>query len=363
MMKNKITEVCHIVPYINDFGGIQEFAKQQYSYESANLIQTTYNWKRDINIIVAIILRSIPSKFGSGIAEKINMLFTLRHLPKDGNGHRFIYHHWLVDSSFGVKPATNIITCHGLEILKKHNKGYRNYAVKKSLGYAKAIHANSMFTRNYIIASYGVDPKKIHVINPGINLEKYKYKYKKNAQGVTVVGTLTRLVSRKNIHAIIEALSYLKNEKGIDFIYYLAGDGPLRKDILETLDASNISYRYWGKITEEEKINVFYPSLDLFVLTPLESNEDVEGFGIVYLEANAIGIPVVAARTGGISDAVSEGFSGVFADPGDYLDIAKKIESNLSVSENSSLKARRWAEKFSTNVMHDKFEKLYRSLR
>jgi len=81
--------------------------------------------------------------------------------------------------------------------------------------------------------------------------------------------------------------------------------------------------RIMDELSEEKKINEFYPFIDVFVLSPFELPNDVEGFGIVYLEANAYGIPVVASKTGGVPDTIKENVSGVFADPTNPEDIAE----------------------------------------
>ena len=60
-------------------------------------------------------------------------------------------------------------------------------------------------------------------------------------------------------------------------------------------------------------------------MSPLNLRNSVEGFGIVYLEANSYGIPVVASKTGGVSDAVKQNVSGIFAEPTSPEDITKKI--------------------------------------
>ena len=63
--------------------------------------------------------------------------------------------------------------------------------------------------------------------------------------------------------------------------------------------------------------------------------DDVEGFGIVALEAAAAGKPIVATRVGGIPDAVEDGKSGVLVDPGDYLGLSKIVISFLNDRELS----------------------------
>ena len=106
----------------------------------------------------------------------------------------------------------------------------------------------------------------------------------------------------------------------------------------------------------------FHPSLDEFTLPPLDLGVDVEGFGIVFIEANAAGVPVVAARTGGVSDAVQEGISGVFADPMDPDSIAEAIKSVALAGDEMRVSARQWSEKFSVTQVGLNLSAVYRKV-
>jgi phosphatidylinositol alpha-1,6-mannosyltransferase len=60
-------------------------------------------------------------------------------------------------------------------------------------------------------------------------------------------------------------------------------------------------------------------------MTSKNIDGDYEGFGIVYLEANLHNLPVIAGDSGGVSDAVSDNFSGLLVDPNDIKDISQTI--------------------------------------
>ncbi|MBZ0271974.1 glycosyltransferase family 4 protein, partial [bacterium] len=68
-----------------------------------------------------------------------------------------------------------------------------------------------------------------------------------------------------------------------------------------------------------------YARADAFVMASRSDGDDVEGFGIVFVEAGAFGVPVVGGRSGGVPEAVRDGESGFLADPLDPADIAGKI--------------------------------------
>jgi len=117
--------------------------------------------------------------------------------------------------------------------------------------------------------------------------------------------------------------------------------------------------RIMDELSEEKKINEFYPFIDVFVLSPFELPNDVEGFGIVYLEANAYGIPVVASKTGGVPDTIKENVSGVFADPTNPEDIADKILFIINTLEEWEQRCKEHVENFDVRKMSKQFKELY----
>ena len=84
-----------------------------------------------------------------------------------------------------------------------------------------------------------------------------------------------------------------------------------------------------GSLSDEDVVKL-YQTCDLVVLPALATPDDVEGFGIVLLEAAAAGKPVIATRAGGIPDAVEQGKSGLLVDAGDYQALRQATVDLLS---------------------------------
>jgi glycosyltransferase involved in cell wall biosynthesis len=80
----------------------------------------------------------------------------------------------------------------------------------------------------------------------------------------------------------------------------------------------------------DEDVIGLYQACDLVVLPALHNDSDVEGFGIVLVEAAAAGKPVVATRVGGIPDAVEDGKTGLLTEPGDYERLSDAVISLLN---------------------------------
>ncbi|RJS78533.1 glycosyltransferase family 4 protein [Methanophagales archaeon] len=346
--------ILYIVPELYKHGGIQEFAKSIYSELKNDFNIELINWQNDLSLLAKGILKFSPSKF----SQSLYLKFFSSHFRKKYDLNADLIHFWHPEPAMAFLDRKYIVSCHGMEILEENTKGYRKLIYKKVFDNALVIHANSRYTKDLVINLFEVDPDKVVVINPPIDVKKFNSRGRKKKE-IFIIGTLTRFNRRKNIPNIIKALNILKEKYGVKFKYLLAGDGIDRKRIMNELKRAKFEYEYLGEISEEEKINEFYPSIDVFVLPPLELPNDVEGFGIVYLEANACGIPVVASKTGGVPDAVEEGVSGVFADPTNPEDIATKILEVLKNKEKYFKSAKNWAERFDVKKVKKEFIKMY----
>ncbi len=103
---------------------------------------------------------------------------------------------------------------------------------------------------------------------------------------------------------------------------------------------------FMGTVSDEALKDLFRRA-SLFVLTPQEESDHFEGFGLVYLEAGAYGLPVVGTRCGGVGEAVREGVTGLLAEPNDVEGIAEAILRLLTEAELAQRMGREnrlWAE-------------------
>ncbi|MDP3685675.1 MAG: glycosyltransferase family 4 protein [bacterium] len=129
--------------------------------------------------------------------------------------------------------------------------------------------------------------------------------------GKRVVTCVSRLVPRKGIDVLLRAFADVVRDLP-DAHLIIVGDGPERAR-LETLARSlNLArHVYFLGIVPMDDVRRALAVADVFVLTPIVMDVDVEGFGIVYVEAAAAGKPAVGTRTGGIPEAVLDGETGL----------------------------------------------------
>jgi glycosyltransferase involved in cell wall biosynthesis len=149
----------------------------------------------------------------------------------------------------------------------------------------------------------------------------------KTPRAPQIVFSLGRLVRRKGCDMMIKAWPMVK-EACPEAVYAIGGSGPdeayLKKIIAKLPENIRESVVFLGAVSDEEKW-VWLRLADLFAQPAREEDGDVEGFGIVYLEANARGRAVLAGDSGGVRDAVEEEETGLLCDPELEDDIAEKV--------------------------------------
>lgn len=134
---------------------------------------------------------------------------------------------------------------------------------------------------------------------------------------------------RKNVDLVLRALAPLRGR--YPFTYTVIGDGATRESLerlAEQLGLASV-VRFAGRVSQAELMREL-SSADLFILTSSTLPTSHEGFGIVYLEANAAGAPVLAARLAGAVEAVEEGASGMFVDEPTVPQIQAAVERFLA---------------------------------
>lgn len=126
-----------------------------------------------------------------------------------------------------------------------------------------------------------------------------------------VIATIGRLVARKGVDDVLRALPRLR-ARHPELLYVIAGSGPDRSRLEALAGALEVRdmVRFVGRVADAEVAEVFR-ACDVFVTASRDDEPDVEGFGIVFLEAGACARAVVGTRAGGIPDAIVDGETGL----------------------------------------------------
>jgi phosphatidylinositol alpha-1,6-mannosyltransferase len=213
-----------------------------------------------------------------------------------------------------------IIYAHGEEITT-----WRQWAKLRAMRFtfrrAAIVIANSEFTRNELI-KLGVDAKRIEMIHPGVDVERFKpaspssellRKIGMNA-GQSLVLSVGRLSRRKGFDNVIRALPTVI-AAGCDVHYALIGIGEDREHLERLARDESVAERvhFLGHVSMDE-LAPWYNSAQVFAMPNREIDGDNEGFGMVFLEAAACGLAVVAGAAGGTAGAVVHGSTGLRVD-------------------------------------------------
>jgi phosphatidylinositol alpha-1,6-mannosyltransferase len=223
----------------------------------------------------------------------------------------------------------------------------------QGLAYADSIIACSSFLKQRLIEQ-GVSQDTVSVVEPGVDpvfllpddggARSIRERYGLNREKVIL--TLARLDERKGHDKVIEAMP-LVLEAVPDALYLVVGSeaergshsaGAERARLEMLARALGVDQRviFVGAVPDDE-VPSFYSAADVFAMPNREIQRgenrgglDYEGFGIVFLEANARGLPVIGGRSGGAVDAVADGESGYLVNPLDEQEIAHRLIELLS---------------------------------
>lgn len=181
---------------------------------------------------------------------------------------------------------------------------------------AAGILANSRYTRDALLARVPACRPLVRVAWVGVGEDFLRWRPPAGLpRQRTRLVTVSRLSEpRKNVDLVLRALARLAAD-AVAFSYTVIGDGPDRPRLEALARRLGLAgrVRFLGRV-DGERLRRELAASGLMVLTASALRHSHEGFGIVYLEANACGTPVLAARTGGAVEAVAEGESGFFVD-------------------------------------------------
>jgi glycosyltransferase involved in cell wall biosynthesis len=224
----------------------------------------------------------------------------------------------------------------------------------------------SKYSQEKIFQYYNVDSSKIRIVPNGVDIEKFRptgdcEKAKRriridNRQIVLFVG---RLIPRKGVDYLIEAAKRIVKERK-ETLFVLVGNGPLRNSISAEVEKAGLkrSFVFLGDVSEEE-LPQFYRCADVFVLPSIQ-----EGQGIVLLEAQASGKPVVAFNVSGVAEAMSPGETGLLVkstDSNALADAVLRLLCDDAMRMKMGVEGLRLVRKeFSWDVCAEKMVRVYR---
>jgi phosphatidylinositol alpha-1,6-mannosyltransferase len=257
---------------------------------------------------------------------------------------------------------------HGLDVTDP-NPAYQA-AVKRLLQLLDVVMPVSRATGEELVAR-GLPRDKVEVVPNAVDLTRFEGAAEAHRESgpVKIAGaptlpddaflivTVGRQVRRKGFAWFIEKVMPKLPER---VVFWLAGDGPERENIELAIQRSGLKdrVRCLGRISEKELVEL-YRRGQLFIMPNIVVPGDMEGFGIVMLEAGACGLPTLAADLEGIRDVVKEGVNGWFAPSEDANAFEERIQALLADPDEVHAAAERTAEYVTTTFTWDKTAERY----
>jgi len=233
------------------------------------------------------------------------------------------------------------VVLHGMDFPLALANARKRFLTKLILGRAKKIFCSNSYVAQ-LVKDFSLNlSQKIVVVNPGASdllavdlrrMEELRRQY--NLAGKKVVITIGRLVKRKGVDTMLSVLEFLGRSKTSNWRYIVLGVGPdeeYLKDICRQKGLDDL-VTFVGTVSEEDKW-AWLNLCDLFAMPTRNLAGDFEGFGIVYLEANLAGKPVLATGSGGVADAVLNGTNGFLVESDKIEDLALTLDKLMNNQE------------------------------
>jgi len=266
-----------------------------------------------------------------------------------------------------IAKARSVIFVHGLDLVVD-NWVYQQFFVP-FLRRHDLVVANSRNTRRIAIDK-GSPPGQVQVVNPGSTIppesvlgDADSFRKRLSLEDSKIILSVGRIVRRKGLVEFLENSWPRIIALRPDATLIIVGESPddaLLKDRQGTQRLLNAiercgkdTVRFLGAV-DEKVLWSCYAAADALVFPLIRVKGDVEGFGMVAIEAAASGTPTVAFPVGGVVDAVADGINGILVPEGDYEAFADAVVSICKGGPPSRSDCRNHALKFSWDVHHQK---------
>ncbi len=250
-----------------------------------------------------------------------------------------------------IARETNIVTIENS--LSKYPKLF-DFLYKYTYQNYDAIVAQSEDMRDDILKNYFQTDKVVLINNP-IDVEKVEHlakeepRYRFGKDRINLL-SVSGLREQKKHHFMLEALTHLPNQYHLTIV----GSGEKERFLKELTKKLNLQERVTF-LGHQSNPYSYMKRADLFLLTSQR-----EGFPNVLLEANLLGLPIVAfASPGGITEIVEEGFNGLLAPYHDCEALAKKIQEASAIAFDKGKIRERTIQRYSKETIMQRYKTLY----
>jgi phosphatidylinositol alpha-1,6-mannosyltransferase len=205
----------------------------------------------------------------------------------------------------------------------------------------------SRYTANKAAQLAGIDSGSIVLLPNFVDINRFfppanrdELRRELGWHGRKIILSLARLTPRKGIDQAVRALAELRRADKLspEWLHVIAGRGEQEAELRALVNQLGVNdYTRFEGFIDHERVPQYYGASDIFLQPNRDLAGDTEGFGVVFLEANACGTPVVGGIAGGTADAIREGVTGFRVDGEDVPAIGRAL---LQLADDHGLRQR-----------------------
>jgi phosphatidylinositol alpha-1,6-mannosyltransferase len=219
-----------------------------------------------------------------------------------------------------------VLLFHGLDLRLIKKSSWKRFLVKRIISSASGLVVNSRVTERELRELVG-PTRTIEVITPGVTpLAVIPHDRARERLGIptneSIILAVGRLVERKGFDMLIRAASHLPTADHVRIV--IIGDGPEAGDLEKLAEHAPHPVQFISRASDAH-VAEWYAAADVFCLPIKDHPDDLEGFGIVFLEASFAALPVVAGKAGGVEEAVVDRETGLLVNGSDPREIARAL--------------------------------------
>ncbi len=252
-----------------------------------------------------------------------------------------------------------IATIHGSEIYSLNSTKYvKLLKIKNIFDFPIKILAISEFSKKLLLEKFpNIDSGKIIVTLLGVSQYWFKHVSNNDIRSKLKIPlnhklllTVSRLDERKGHYDVINAIKLLhkKTRNNLSYIIVGVGENTLYKNKLQkATNDTDCNIVFTGQISDYD-LRLLYNTASLFCLPGKYFKDKVEGFGLVFIEAAAQGLPSIGGTFGGMSEAIKHNKTGILVPP-NVVALSKAIDkliSNSILCNDMGFEAKNWAKTF-----------------
>jgi phosphatidyl-myo-inositol dimannoside synthase len=265
------------------------------------------------------------------IRDRRKLRYATVYLPEPGPMLALM----LLQGFHAFRPKRLILTFHGSEILRFSRHPFIRPLARRLIRKASRISVLSHYSQELLLTHFPEAAGKV-LLTPGALRSDFAVvnhqPESRPRHQKTVILTVGRLHPRKGQLLTLEALRALAPRFRHRIEYWVVGS-PTKpayaRALRESAATADFPVRFFGDLPDDE-LDRLYDGADIFAMTSIEYGDSVEGFGLVYLEAAAHALPVVAHAVGGVGDAVIDGQTGLLVPPDHPAQLTAAFEKLIS---------------------------------